>query len=578
MVTNATIFTQRSSPLSVRAGAQTLRPDQFLLVTQEGVELCTRPFFQDPHGRSFEQLIAAGTERATATLRSAARGDLSGFTLGLSGGKDSRAVLALAIAAGLERQLEIYSADPRSAPPGPSREVIARDLPLAATMVDHYALRWQSANETPQRPVTFQESLSLWQDYRGGQSYEFRAPARVGVPSTSPTLSLHGGGGELYRSHYGHLHHDSYPGWAAGNLNTRQGIRTDLERLFTTLVPRAAVQESHYAAAQQAFVNAIDYGLGEDVESTLDRYYAMHRNRSHFGTIQLAAATGNLMVYPLAQPEFFWANQLLERSDQETGRLLFALIEQSAPDLNVLPFEAHPWPTEWLAESRGDVTVWTDAKRERGLISWEDQNQRNRQKPLQVLETGGQPWKTVPEAQATINENMDLLMVHPQTRDVAKLLAPSIAVAQDSSPSSTVTYAARTATIVDALGISESVKVDKRTISLAASVSQDAWQPQPGAYAAVLSKATVGPAHLHVTSTDGRLAIAVDGVEGPAEYAFYIHHENQRVLTRWYEQDATMVHPQEGNLAPGRWRVTAYIRRPDFPWSSRVLTSEDLAV
>ncbi len=456
LVSNATIFMQRSSPRSLREGAQTLRPDQFLLVTAEGVELIDRPFFADPQGRSFDELVAAGTERAAASLRAAMDDGHGSFNLSLSGGKDSRGVLALALAAGVQDRLEVYSADPRTAAPA-SRPVIARDLPLAATMVARYGLTWKGNDPVPQRRVTFEETLDLFQDYRGGQSYEFRAPFMLGEPSGPTMLSLHGGGGELYRSHYGHLHRDAYPRWAEGNANSTDGIRSDLTRLFNTLVPAAAVPTQLYRQTRTAFVDALDYGLASDVDGTLDRFYAMHRNRAHFGMVRYGVATGNTILCPLAQPEFLWANGLLSREDQETGRLLFALLEQGDPDLNALPFEAHPWPEEWVAQSKGRAEVWTDELRESGLASWREKDAQNRAVPADQRPAviGTETFDALDESRRAIAERMDELLTHPATTEAARQLASTIAATQENSRASTISMAARVASLTDALGTVE---------------------------------------------------------------------------------------------------------------------------
>ena len=134
MASRHTIFQTRASTSTFDASISVLQPNQGILLSQEGYGIVDLSFNEDPQKRSYEELLTAGIKRGADQIT-----DVLDLTDGrsqffLSGGKDSRVMLALALASGSAERLGISTEVP-SGPAGPSRDVIERDYLLATQLV-----------------------------------------------------------------------------------------------------------------------------------------------------------------------------------------------------------------------------------------------------------------------------------------------------------------------------------------------------------------------------------------------------------------------------------------------------------
>lgn len=369
LVSSNNIFRTRWSRDTFAAEISVLGSDEMLRVGAEGCIVSRRP--EIPYGEDYDTLLRRGLERAIGSIASATRSGVP-VQLSLSGGKDSRALLAMAAAGGVASDLRISTAVP-SGGPGSSRDIISKDYELACRLVEKMGGTWWQDESTVRRGVSFEEDLAYWQDFRSNGSFEFRSRTTVSEPVQRWTLV--GIGGELLRSYVGAQYRSNYPGWWSRSEGVSESAERDAAALFDVICPRFDLDDEVYEASRRAFVSSLMIGEAGGIVERLDRGYYEYRNRSHAGTGRYQLPLGVRTLYPLVQPEFIAASRLLEAEDAEGGRVLFDLIEMTVPELHSLPYASPPWPASFVSASRGS-TAWNDIDGTRAALDLSERRAR----------------------------------------------------------------------------------------------------------------------------------------------------------------------------------------------------------
>lgn len=351
LVSSNNIFRTRWSRETFAAEVVVLGSDEMLRVGSSGCVVTRRPEIR--FEEDYDALLRRGLERAIGSIASASRAGIP-VQLSLSGGKDSRVLLAMAAAGGVAGELEISTAVP-SGGPGASRDIISKDFGLACRLVQKMGGTWWADPSTVRRGVSFEESLDYWQDFRSNGSFEFRSRTSVSEPVDRWTLV--GIGGELLRSYVGAQYRSNYPGWWSRSGGGPESAERDAAALFDVICPRFDLDDVLYEASRQAFVRSLMIGEGGGIVERLDRGYYEYRNRCHAGTGKYQLPLGVRTLYPLVQPEFIAASRLLGEEDAEGGRVLFDLIEMTVPELHSLPYASPPWPASFVSTSDGS-SAW----------------------------------------------------------------------------------------------------------------------------------------------------------------------------------------------------------------------------
>ncbi|WP_196717418.1 hypothetical protein [Actinomyces trachealis] len=87
------------------------------------------------------------------------------------------------------------------------------------------------------------------------------------------------------------------------------------------------------------------------------------------------AASIGLTLYPICQPEFIQANELLSRADQEDGRVIFDDMNSVDPDLLKLELASPPWPEGFQVGGK-DADTWKQVDPGPMLSSHKDHGMR----------------------------------------------------------------------------------------------------------------------------------------------------------------------------------------------------------
>lgn len=352
IISDVAMFRTRSSDRTFSPQINVLPRSATLLAGPQGFGLCPRP---QPsfEGLTYHQLIDRGIDGAIRDSQLAASSSES-HVLGLSGGRDSRALLAMFVAGGLHSQIEILSDRPTRI--GSSADVFRRDLHLASQMVDHFDLNWRVSGHGTVVESSFEEILNDTMDSRGNEVFEV-APAKHLIQNRQET-SFMGMGGEYYRSYIGAGYQKGFATWWENAGKTSESTAGDLGNLYLHLVKNQRIPEGLYSASSLAFVNAMTITDG-DVIDQLEKSFDEYRSRCHAGNVEWMRVGGTKTLYPLARPEFEAASRLLSEKDYEHGRVVFDIIEQTCPSLNALPLEAKPWPADF--STAGASSVWDAA-------------------------------------------------------------------------------------------------------------------------------------------------------------------------------------------------------------------------
>lgn len=535
-------FATRWSHETLADEVQVLPQGAYLLCSPRGVAVVPRrPRAWDSPAQALTAAVDAGVEIVRRAVDSGLPAHIS-----LSGGKDSRAVLSLLLAAGVQDRVSVLTNSGASMTAGASKEILDRDAELAAVMVTRYGLRWLDGATQEWRPIGRRAHLENWQTHRSGSSFEIKDG--TGVLVSEPSIDFQGMGGELTRSYLGSTFKKNYPGWWNAAGKTSATVRDDAATLFPIVCRAELIDPVLHQRARDAFVDSLDLGADGDVLDQIDASYRHYRNRAHTGASAFRRATGVSLVYPLATPElyeFAALNGTEERDDPGASRALFEVIEATVPDLNVLEFMSPPWPADY--RSRGDAASWegVDAS-------------------AAIADRAG----AVARRRIVSRENVEPEFTFAgRLRDNAALLEE--AGVSEGVLLRTAHLAHRNARLRDVLvGATESAR-DVLTGPAATGAvrrfSLTAGRPavevrEPGVFAREFALRDVSGVTATVVVEDEAIVVSAASVPPDVELACYLFIDGAKVDTQWYQAEPhfRFVRPDEGALVRAsvflRWR------------------------
>lgn len=309
---------------------------------------------------SFENSVDSGIDAVKQALGLIANNNDSEVVLNLSGGVDSRLILASALSANLQDDVRIRTGDPR-AHTGYSRRVFERDAEISSTLVKDLNLNWFVGVDTTSYPMDFNSALSLHQGYNSNFSFNFTPSNRLTVFDT-PVVALLGGGGEIVRTPTGPLMlADRLREQSIGIEGVGQWVSNQIE-----------MPEDLRGLAAGLVQSAIETISGDTLEERLVGHYLRTRNRTHFGQARSWSSRNDLPIHLLANPFFHRASMELSFEERRDGELVRVLFERLAPELLKYPFEGEfatnslcTEPTKPILESSHWVRQFNDLKAKR---------------------------------------------------------------------------------------------------------------------------------------------------------------------------------------------------------------------
>ena len=347
-----------------------LKATQALLVTDSGYAIVERPADPELLSLGYHSLLRRGVDRAIDQLRHASQ-HTPHKRIRLSGGKDSRIVLALLLASGLVDEFPIDTQDPGTAVAQWQEDILADDLSIVTQLAGRYGLKWSpgaSAIPKDRWEVPVDAQLAHFQRFRGGRSFQL-PPNNNMQRFREPLATVSGAGGETI---------GSLVGWRQLRRMSLAPEKLAQDALalfqhFTTGLPVSTPQAIQNQAANRfaaTFAGLSDSGFAEANRG----HYFEFRNRAHAGAQRWSQWSNHLSITPLMQPEFLLAANMLT---EDFGRVGYDLIEMIEPELNDLRFQSGPWD---FATERKPAVDW-DTQFPTDLSSW---NSKPTSNPVQT--------------------------------------------------------------------------------------------------------------------------------------------------------------------------------------------------
>lgn len=370
--TDATLGQTSFSETTPDRRIKLLEFDQLIAISPNGWSIQKRPRLED--GSTYESLLQRGIDRSVRSLQDLARGfGRESMQLRLSGGKDSRAVLALMAKADVLGDVSIFTVDVGKAQSDFAKRILDADLRIAAYLQTITGTKWSRPGTSYGFAREPHENLGGWQKYRSNYNFHFLPRANATVRE-SMLFDVYGGGGEVYRTQWApyFLSLPALEDSPWGDPSKQDAIARLAFR--SHYVPRR-FERGLYELAEDRFVKELCLEQNEDFLEAIDNHYIRFRNRSHNGSARSGACSNVFNVLPLAQPEFRLAAAELTREDRRDGRLIFDLIERTAPELNQIEFQSGSWPERFgkvqsINPQSPDLSEYRESQRSPGSIRW----------------------------------------------------------------------------------------------------------------------------------------------------------------------------------------------------------------
>lgn len=313
-----------------------IRPDAVHLVDRQSILNSS-----DGHV-DFDASAERGKDLAIQSIRAITRDTSAEHILHLSGGVDSRLILAHLVAAGLADDFTIRTLDPRPYhPQSTTRKVLEKDIEISDLISSELGLNWAKSPSKEGISVDFVESLHSFQSHSSNYHYNFSPNPTLSAFRT-PAVTLRGGGGELLRS-------------TAGGRSLAEAFRKqhgdpdahDRDFQDQWLSARLTSQLGSLSNARERAMTVLRESLsrasGESFESRMNDFYMLHRNRAHFGQGGRLAAGNEFTFQILSNVHYRDAMGTLPFSARSAGDGVRSLFERLAPELLTFPFENPRW-------------------------------------------------------------------------------------------------------------------------------------------------------------------------------------------------------------------------------------------
>lgn len=343
--------TLNSDNVGIR-GLKIMRPFEVLWISDDEFGFCAVDELVGGLPAGYEELLELGIDNATQQLKVLSETDVTDRRINLSGGKDSRLMLAMLSHARLTSNFTVRTVNPKTWHAANARDALMRDLLIADALRRHFGMPWSIEGKRVATPISPMESLKQWQKSRGSKNYRFNIQ-RKSIARVQPIVELRGASGECFRNFWSHYlkllpNLDSI-------RNTTESFEDDALVAFEGIYSQPLFPEKLRKEMRESFVATLS-GMGRNLFwEAADRHFTFYRNRCHFGTTISFMQEGAVPFFPLNQIAFVRAGEKLTPSERNAGAVFFDLIERLDPSLNDLEFDAEQWPEAF----------WDRAKRSR---------------------------------------------------------------------------------------------------------------------------------------------------------------------------------------------------------------------
>lgn len=325
-----THFSSRTMANEVRL----LTPGSLLHISSSGISVGPRSSLGGAAAiPDYDTAVDQGLSQAHQLLSDLHKVMPGGAYTHLSGGVDSRIILAMISSFGLTNLYPVYSGDPRGLPNKASREVILHDVRIADMLRREYSFEWWEQRAKVLHEVPLLAHLRSYQSFRSNVSFQY-SPMQSKSSLAEPQVSLRGGGGEMLRTtgraanlaeHF--LHSDT------GDNDSVWLAATYMESFSGNDYLREKLRE--YIVAELQTIPA------DSIQERVNRLYFETRNQAHFGHMRSSLVSNELPVHVLTVPGLIRASELLPVEERYSGKLVMDIFQHlGQKDMLSFPLES----------------------------------------------------------------------------------------------------------------------------------------------------------------------------------------------------------------------------------------------
>lgn len=556
--------------------------DKALYVTGSAVRIVSRSVVGGASViTDYDEAVSKGIEFGVGVAKALTSNAEVSPTLFLSGGVDSRLVLAFLVAAEVESKVSVNTVDPRTWNNPFTAETVRKDMEISSQIRQDFGMAWAGTSARTVIPFDFEDSLAYQQSYRSNFGFIF-SPSMGHTMSDQQQLGLRGGGGELLRTtSTGEKTKNSVE-----NLYGEQRVAGAPHDYLAKWVTSRSHVPPRFKEEVDAYLAATIKELpGVSVEEIMNHQYLHNRNRTHFGHIRHSQSSNNVSVHLLSNPFLFRAQELSPFSERKDAVTVQKLYDQLAPKLLEYPFESAASTQQLSAKKlrtiRVDQGVWSSlidsGNRDAGDISRPD-NYSSKQRGIYS------PYSRQSSVMAYINSGFRLIEhAHGgedqgHLREVHQIVFELIK--NGKMDANIVTSKLASAVdlwypmIADAASVHLhcSEKNEQQPIRLRMARPEHRKIPSDG-----WNNVGVVPCRVDLKLKNKSL-IATVSVDGPvptgAAFAFYLYQNGRKITHQWYSKKTTAVF--EDLHLKGKFFVRAFVRTrdhaiPGYPVQSELL-------
>src|SRR5699024_6525933 len=280
--------------------------------------------------------LTKGIETAATSIGTFARANAHhNPIITLTGGVDSRLILALLSTTDIASEFKIWSMDPRNARRPQQRKVLTADVEIANELRNKFKLKWMSPRFRSKISLSFDEALAHYQSFNSNFSYRF-TPANHVTVDEHPLLTLRGGGGEILRGT------GSARIMASRYLSDEQRMEPSrhVEWAAKFHLSRSLLSGPTRDIAEQYLIEIFSSYPKFSLRESADAHYRDTRNRGHFGHMRQSEALNDRLFQVLSNPFLVRAAELIGYQETISGRVVADIFDAIDPSLRRIPFES----------------------------------------------------------------------------------------------------------------------------------------------------------------------------------------------------------------------------------------------
>lgn len=313
-----------------------LKPGEALFVDHDRVEVFSRSSLSPLNDIvDYQQALGIAIEQTSQTIQNFVSTSGSALPiLTLTGGVDSRLVLALLTQTAALRRFKVWTMDPRKSRNPNEQRVHTADVEIANQIRKSYKLQWMEPRRKNKFSVSVEESLARHQSFNSNFSFKF-LPSKHLTLFEKKSLTLRGGGGELLRGTTGaRLTEARYEKYRqrGGNLSAEAWTAKDY-------LGRSPISDELRPVGEE-FLRQQLGASDTSLRMKLDTFYRETRNRAHFGHHRVSAGVNDHIMQVLSSPYLQRVQELADYDYVSSNGIVLDLFKLTEPKLRRFPFES----------------------------------------------------------------------------------------------------------------------------------------------------------------------------------------------------------------------------------------------